>query len=176
MGLQIGLKSILLTALIALALMLGWMLVVPDVLIALDIDPFISLDMFPVAPMAVMETSGFMVMNNPLFGTLCMTLLVPFSVCGMFYATGFAPACCRKPWLGYLCVTIVLLLPALFEIAWRGRSEYLIPEYLIRMPVHLVACWSYQKTDNIWTPIFALSAFNLGASLFNNALITAIAG
>ena len=33
--------------------------------------------------------------------------------------------------------------------------------YLLSLPIHLLACWSYQKTDNAWTPMVSLGIANL---------------
>lgn len=128
------------------------------------------LDVLPISELSASMTPGFMVYNIPIPGIICMTVLVPFTVTGLFYATGFAPVCCRNRWLGYLTVAGVLLLPALFNILWRGNGEFVLYEYLIRLPIHWIACWAYQKTDNIWMPIFSLAAVNFATSLMNVAL------
>lgn len=169
--LRLNLKQVLLTVLIAVALMTGWTLITPDLLLRSGGDAFVAINAFPVSPLSSLMTTGFMVLSNPVFGTLCMTLLVPFSVCGIFYATGFAPACCKKSWLGYLCVSLVVLAVALFEFDWRWNDPEVLMTFIVRLPVHLVACWAYQKTDNIWTPIMAIGAFNLVASLFDIVLV-----
>lgn len=120
---------------------------------------------FPITEMSVLATPAWTLGNVPVAGTLCMTLLTPFAVTGMYYATGFAPVCCRVRWLGYVTVAALLLLPAGFDILWRGNAGYVLWEYLLRLPVHWIACWSYQKTDNIWAPIGTLALVNLGTAL-----------
>lgn len=37
--------------------------------------------------------------------------------------------------------------------------------YLVQLPIHLLMCWSYQKTDNVWTPLISLAVVNLLASV-----------
>lgn len=153
-------KPILKTAAAACELMLAWGLIS-----AFLFGQMWAIDVFPLAEMEVALSAGFMVENNPFFGTACMALLVPFGICGMFYATGFGPMGCRNTKFAYLTAAVVLLLPCLFDIFWRGEPWIVIPSYALRLPVHLIACWSYQKTDNVWTPIFALAGFNLFGSI-----------
>lgn len=153
-------KGVLKTVATACELMLAWGL----------ISAFLSgqmwvIDAFPISEFSVALTAGFLVENNPVFGTVCMTLLVPFGICGLFYATGFGPVGYKNTKLAYLTVSVLLLLPSLFDILWRGETFFVIFTYALQLPVHLIACWSYQKTDCVWTPIFALAGFNLFASI-----------
>lgn len=120
---------------------------------------------YPLSEMTVALTSGYMVEQQPIFGTICHTLFTPFTVVGLFYATGFAPVCRRSRWLGYLVVTVVLALPCAFDILWRGQAEMVIMIFVFQLPVHLVACWTYQKLDTVWAPIATLAIFNFGTSL-----------
>ncbi len=120
---------------------------------------------YPLSEMTVALTSGYMVEQQPIFGTICHTLFTPFAVVGLFYATGFAPVCRRSRWLGYLVVTVVLALPCAFDILWRGQADLVIMTYVLQLPVHWVACWTYQKLDTVWAPIATLAVFNLGTSL-----------
>lgn len=122
-------------------------------------------DVYPVSGMTVALTSGYLVEIQPLFGTICSSLFLPFSVVGLFYVTGFAPVCRRNPWLGYVVVTVVLALPCAFDILWRDQTYLVIPTYVMRLPFHWLACWTYQKADTVWAPIATLAIFNLGTSL-----------
>ena len=120
---------------------------------------------YPVGEMMVALTSGFLVENQPIFGTICYSVFTPFAVVGLFYASGFAPACRRSSWLGYLVVTVVLLLPCIFDILWRGGADLVIPVYIMQLPMHWAACWTYQKADTVWAPVATLAIFNLGSSI-----------
>lgn len=122
---------------------------------------------YPIQPMTIAAMPGVMVKQLPVIGTLCNAVFAPISVTGLLYAAGFAPMCCRKTWLGYLVLPLVLLGPVIFEILWRGLSDYVIPTYLLHLPMHLIACWSYQKADTVWAPLATLSVFNLVTSLIN---------
>lgn len=120
---------------------------------------------YPINELPITMVSGFMVREQPILGTLLHTLATPFAVAGIFYATGFAPFTCKKPWLGYLIVPIVVAIPIALDVNWRGGAEYAVPTYLLQLPMHLIACWSYQKADTIWAPITCLAIFNLGTSI-----------
>lgn len=174
---QIDTRLVLSTAAIACGLMMGWTLIARVLCGAMTAasataagvyryDLYLR-DVFPVTEMGVAFTPGYFVQVKPLIGTLCMTLLAPIAVTGMFYATSFAPVCCSRPWLAYLVVAVVLLIPAAFDILWRGEAFDVLFSYCLALPVHWLACWSYQKSDCIWTPIFTLAVFNLLRSLIN---------
>lgn len=122
-------------------------------------------DFVPLSEMGMTMSTGLLIEAHPVIGTLCMTFLVPFTICGFFYATAFGPLCCRKPWLGYLNVAFVLLLSTGIQIFWFKEVLYPLIGYVLTLPVHLIACRSYQKTDNLWTPIFSVGVFNLLSSL-----------
>ena len=130
------------------------------------------LNAYPICEMGVAVAPGVMVENVPVVGTLCQVLLAPIAVVGLFYVVGFAPACCYKPWLGYLTVTLLLLLPPAFDILWRGDTDLVISTYLLQLPIHWIACWSYQKADTVWAPLATLSVFNLVTSLLDMLIIT----
>ena len=125
--------------------------------------PFV--DAYPINELSIAVTGGLMVQELPIFGTLLHTLAAPFAVAGIFYATGFAPLCCKKPWLGYLVVALVVAIPGALDVNWRGDGELVWFMYFMRLPIHLIACWSYQKADTIWAPITCLAIFNLVTSL-----------
>ena len=120
---------------------------------------------YPIHELTITMYVGFMLEGQPLWSTLCLSLLSPFAVACIFYATGFAPLCCKKPWLGYLVVALVVAIPLALDVNWRGGAEYALLTYLLQLPIHLIACWSYQKADTIWAPITCLAIFNLVTSL-----------
>ena len=131
------------------------------------VDVLYMLNGLPVTEMAVAQSAGYLVSCNPVFGTACMVIFTPVCLCGLFYAVGFAPVCGKRPLLAYLAVALVILLPALLDIVWRGESALVMAVYLLQLPIHLLACWAYQKTDNIFTPMIALSIMNLFGALAN---------
>ena len=121
---------------------------------------------YPLSEMSVSLTSGYLVMLQPVFGTICCSVFMPFAVVGLFYASGFAPMCRRSRWLGYVVVTVVLTLPCVFDVLWRGGAELVIPTFILQLPMHWIACWTYQKADTVWAPVATLAIFNFGTSLF----------
>ncbi len=151
--------------------LLTFAMMITAVLMCVSFDRLISgytlnlLSIFPVTEFSVLISPDYLVTVNPVFGTLCMTVIAPVSISGLFYASGFAPVCYKKPWLAYIVVSLLLLLITGFDIFWRGNAESALLIFIVRLPVHLFACWSYQKTDTIWTPAASLTLFNLTMSL-----------
>ena len=124
-------------------------------------------DAYPINELTLLITPGLLVNTMPLFGTLCHVLITPIVVVGLFYVPVFAPMCCRRTWLGYLMVSLALLVPVISDILYRDTMELLGGMYLLQLPSHLLACWSYQKADSVWAPLATLSIFNLVTSLPN---------
>ena len=123
------------------------------------------LESLPVVEMSVSHTPLFLIELQPIIGAITLTVFAPISICALFYCFGFAPVCCRKPWLAYLCIAIITLIPPIIDILWRGGAEFVLSGYLVQLPIHLLLCWSYQKTDNVWTPLISLMVINLLASV-----------
>jgi len=124
------------------------------------------LENLPVVEMSVSHTPLFLIELEPFFGTIALSVFAPISICVLFYCFGFAPVCYRKPWLAYLCIVVITLIPPVIDILWRGEAALVLSCYLARLPIHLLACWSYQKTDNVWTPMISLAITNLLAPIF----------
>lgn len=123
------------------------------------------LECLPIVEMSVSHTPLFTVELQPIYGTIALSVFAPISICALFYCFGFAPVCYHKPWLAYLCVAAITLIPPVIDILWRDDAAFVLGGYLVQLPVHLLACWSYQKTDNVWTPLFSLVITNLLASI-----------
>lgn len=120
---------------------------------------------FPVVDQNIFLMTDTTLTTLPIPGALCMVLLTPVAVSCMFYAIGFAPSACKRTWLGYVMVTFVFIIFHLFEYCWHLDFATVLTIFLLRLPVHLIACWSYQKTNTVWAPIVSLSVFNILASL-----------
>lgn len=123
------------------------------------------LESLPVTEMSVSHTPLFVVILQPVLGTIVLSVFSPVSICALFYCSGFAPVCYRKPWAAYLYVAAITLIPPIIDILWRGETGFTMSGYLVQLPIHLLACWSYQKTDNVWTPIASLAVTNLLLSI-----------
>lgn len=102
---------------------------------------------------------------EPLWGLLCLLVLAPVTVSCLFYASLFAPVCTSRPWLAYVLMVVAsgLLHLSLVFCLWPLEQQLAI--WLIQIPVHLIACWSFQKTDTIWTPITVHMLSNLAMAL-----------
>lgn len=116
---------------------------------------------FPVTETSVLTVPAYMVMRHPVAGMLTAVLLCPITVSCMFYATVFAPACVNIGKWAYLIMALLLALPRIFNIWWLGYLDHEIMTYLVQLPIHMLACWTYQKTDTVWAPIATLSLGNL---------------
>lgn len=121
--------------------------------------------MLPVTEMDLFWTSGSVVATYPLWGTLCMVLVVPFVTVLIYYASFFASICCDRPWLAYVVVALVTALPRIANAVtfWPPSEEMIL--YFTHLPIHLLSCWAFQKTDNVWTPIALHMTINLVSSL-----------
>ena len=56
---------------------------------------------------------------------------------------------------------ITELIPLALDVNWRGEGGYMLQIYLMQLPIHLLACWSYHKADTIWAPIATHAIVNL---------------
>ena len=153
-----------------IALTVGLMVVAELLLIdalylVFGFDVVYMLEFLPVVEMSVSHTPLLLVELQPIFGTVALSVFAPISICALFYCFAFAPICYQKAWPAYLCITAVTLIPPVIDYIWRGEAGFMLNGYLIQLPIHLLACWSYQKTDNVWTPLFSLAIFNLLASV-----------
>ena len=122
-------------------------------------------EVFPIQVMSVATTPSVLANQLPVLGILCNVVFCPIAVVGLLYVPCFAPMCCRKTWLGYLVIPLMALAPTVFEILWRGVSDYVIPTYILYLPIHFIACWTYQKANTVWAPLATLAIFNLGTSI-----------
>lgn len=120
-----------------------------------------ALGTLPITEMDLFTLTSDVIRLIPLYGTLCMSILVPVSTSCLYYATAFAPACCKKTWLGYVVVAVFIAIPRIFNAVtfWDPGEQFRL--YLMQLPMHLFACWAYQKADTVWAPIFSLSATNI---------------
>ena len=120
-------------------------------------------NMLPMTEMDLFWTSGSVVTTQPIWGTLCMVLVAPFVTVLIYYASGFATFCRDWVWLAYVMVALVTALPRIANAVtiWEPGAQMIL--YFARLPIHLLSCWAYQKTDNVWTPIALHMAVNMVA-------------
>jgi hypothetical protein len=161
------LKHVMLTVGLIVGVELIWLFVLS--LFGFNIDNM--LECLPVVEMSVSHTPLFVIDLEPIFGTVALSIFAPISICALYYCFAFAPICYHKPWLAYLCVAVITLIPPIVDILWRGEAAFVLSGYLVGLPIHLLACWSYQKTDNVWTPILSLVITNLLASIVLSLLL-----
>lgn len=148
-------------ALVTVGLAVAAELALLGVLKVFGFDITEMLESLPVVEMAVNQTPRLLISVKPILGAIVLSVFSPISICALYYCFAFAPVCYKKPWLAYLCIAVVTLIPPVIDILWRGEANRVLSSYLVQLPVHLLMCWSYQKTDNVWTPLISLAAVNL---------------
>lgn len=102
-----------------------------------------------------------MVAIYPLLGTICMGFLTPITISCLYYGAVFAPICYTRPVLAYVVMAAFLAFPRFCNAStfWDPATEWTL--YFTQLPLHMIACWSYQKTDSIWAPILTHWIVNL---------------
>lgn len=119
----------------------------------------------PLSEMDILTLSGNVIYGAPLFGTICMVVLVPVITGCLYYAIGFAPFFNIRPWLGYLVLCFAVFFPRFCNIfsGWDTATELVL--YAAQLPMHLISAWSFRKTNTLWTPIIAQMITNLAGCL-----------
>lgn len=156
---------------LTLALMAGAELILLGALYFCGFNIGNMVEFLPVVEMFVSHTPLALLFYNPIFGTIALSIFAPISICALFYCLGFAPVCYKKHWLAYLCIVVITLIPYVINILWRGDADFVLGGYIVQLPIHLLACWSYQKTDNVWTPMISLAIANLFMSVVQILLL-----
>ena len=155
------LKHIALTV----GLVAGVELVLLGTLYLSGFDITYMLNNLPMVEMILSQTPLLLISLAPILGPIVLSVFTPISICALFYCFGFAPVCYKRPWLAYLCIAVITLIPPIINILWRGEATMVLNGYFVKLPIHLLLCWSYQKTDNVWTPLVSLAFVNLLASI-----------
>lgn len=115
----------------------------------------------PMTGIELMMLPGDFALDGGIPAVLLLVFLGPVITACMFYAPTFAPLCVRgHRLLGYLSVAALLAVPRIvtYFTVWGGWKE--VELYLAQLPIHLLACWTYQKTDTVWAPIFTHAIAN----------------
>lgn len=167
LNVQIDVKNFLKTVGICVALMfaLAWTMFRFFTALGSEMMLTAAMGILPLAEVDLFTLSSWLVLTNPIIGTICLVILAPFTISCLFYSTVFAPICCNRPWLAYLVVALLIAFPRICNgmTYWNPTEELVL--YLVQLPMHLMACWSYQKTDTVWAPIAVHASANLLASL-----------
>lgn len=137
---------------LAISNLLAWALGSVHLLYAVPVTEA-QLLMFPADLMYFLPVPGF----------LCHVVIAPLTVSCMVYAVCFAPgASSRHPWVGYLLLVILAVVPRLASTTFSYvEMRYLLSWYAVQLPVHLICCWAFQKTDNVLVPAIILALVNM---------------
>ena len=156
---QIYTKKVLTHALVGTILMVVWACVMGFVGVFQG-NSLIAFGVLPITEIEMMGTAGAMLGYSPAFGAVVNVFLAPFTISCLLYATVFSTVSGHRPWLAYVAIAVVLAVPRAFAgITFWDKME-MATLYAVQLPIHLIACRIYQKTDTIWTPIFALFGAN----------------
>lgn len=163
LNVQIQFKQVAKTTALVVFLCLGLklLMILVSAFMPYEFAAIAALGSLPLAEMDLLYFSGDLLYRSPLWGFICLVFFAPITVSCLYYACCFAPICNERPKLAYAAVALAVLLPrlAISFSAWSLHEEITI--YLVQLPIHLAACWAYQKTDTIWTPIAIHTITNL---------------
>lgn len=124
-----------------------------------------ALGVLPMSGMELMLLPGdFILLPGGAPAAILLTVCGPIITAGLFYASSFAPLCVAGHRFGaYLGMALCTALPRIISACtiFGGWKE--LPLYLSQLPIHCIACWSYQKTDTVWAPVFVLAISNAAA-------------
>ena len=128
--------------------------------------PLVMEGVLPIVEVNLFALPSRIIESHLILGIVCMVLITPFSTSLLYYATGFAPICRHNPLRAYLIMALILAIPGVVNALtfWPGQEELIL--YLVQLPIHLIACRTYQKADTIWAPIVSHMIVNLLASLW----------
>lgn len=120
----------------------------------------------PLVEMEIFSLSSYLVTVNPVGGLISILIFAPVTMSCVYYASAFAPFCAKRPWLAYLMMAIVLAIPRILSSLtfWIWDEDLLL--YFAQLPLHLIACYAYQKTDTVWAPIVLHTVANGISCLF----------
>lgn len=107
----------------------------------------------PITEADILMSPDTMLWVQPIVSFICLGLLTPLTVSCLLYGCVFAPICVNRPWLAYIVTIAMAFLQKFILFFCLHDFNEQMAQFWIQLPVHLVACWSYQKTDTIWTPI-----------------------
>ena len=115
----------------------------------------------PLTEVELFMLSQGVVLTYPSLGTLCMVVLAPIAVGCLYYGAVFAPVCYTKPILAYVAMAAFLVFPRYCNAAtyWHPTEQMIL--LATQLPLHLIACRAYQKTDSILAPIAIHAIVNL---------------
>lgn len=116
----------------------------------------------PMTGIEMMMLPSQFVLESGILAVLVLVFLGPITTACLYYATAFAPLCSAGHRLAaYLAVAGITAVPRFitYFTVWGGWKE--LPLYLAQLPIHLIACWTYQKANTIWAPIFTHAIANI---------------
>lgn len=161
MNVQMDPKKFITTVAIACALMIA-AAVVLTIVVGEEV-----LMVIPIKEFILWEWEATLVTSSPVISILVLAVCAPVAISCMYYTVGFSLMCANSSKWAYVIVSAVLFAPYLFRVTFHGVMDFEWQTYLMRLPLYLVACWAYQRTDSIWAPIVCHAVTNLLFCLFH---------
>lgn len=128
-------------------------------------NPFVMQGVLPTKEKDLFVLPSVMLAQQPIIGVLCMVLVTPFSTTLLYYATAFASTCSHNPIRAYIQMVFLLVIPGIVNglTFWPMEEELIL--FAAQLPIHLLACRTYQKADSVWAPIATHMVVNLIACI-----------
>ena len=128
-------------------------------------NPLVMQGIVPTTEIELFALPSVLLDQQPIMSMLCLVIVTPFSTSLLYYATGFASTCSHSPVRAYLQMIPILAIPGIVNglTFWPMEEEIIL--YAVQLPIHLLACRTYQKADSIWAPIATHMIVNLIACL-----------
>lgn len=128
-------------------------------------NPLVMQAIVPTTEIELFALPSVLIEQQPILAVLCLVIATPFSTSLLYYATGFANACSTSPVRAYIQTILLLAVPSVVNglTFWQMDEELML--YAAQLPIHLLACRTYQKADSIWAPIATHMVVNLIACI-----------
>lgn len=128
-------------------------------------NPLIMQGIIPTVEIDLLALPSVLMDQQPIVAVFCLVLVTPVTTSLLYYATGFASTFNRSSVRAYIQMALILAIPNIVNglTFWPWEEEMIL--YLVQLPIHLLACYTYQKADSIWAPIATHMIVNLVACI-----------
>ncbi len=128
-------------------------------------DPIIMQGIIPTTEVELFVLPSVLIDQQPVWAVLCLAIVTPVTTSLLYYATGFASTYNKSALRAYIQMALILAIPNVVNglTFWQMDEELIL--YAIQLPIHLIACRTYQKADSVWAPIATHMAVNLIACI-----------
>ena len=124
-------------------------------------NPLVMQGIIPTTEVELFALPSVLMEQEPVWAVLCLVIMTPVTTSLLYYATGFASTYNKSALRAYIQMALILAIPNIVNglTFWPMEEEIIL--YAVQLPVHLLACRTYQKADSIWAPIATHMIVNL---------------